>query len=112
MCTREIIDFYDCAYPAGTEQDMTMKEEMWKANLAQAERMESENSGKNQSEDDFMDQIAGLPGTDDAMIEAPGSDDGEADESENTTLALPQSQNNCVDIKQDLQDCIDAAKSK
>ena len=40
-CTSQLIDYYDCAYPAGTEQDKAMKEQMWKANLAQYQRAQA-----------------------------------------------------------------------
>ena len=33
-CTSEMIDLYDCSYPAGTEQDKAVLNQMWEHNLA------------------------------------------------------------------------------
>ena len=54
LCTRELIDFYDCAYPAGDEQDMIMSQKMWDNNLSQAQKAQAAKTAQNDSEQDFL----------------------------------------------------------
>ena len=47
MCTRELIDFYDCAYPPNAPQDIEMRDTMWNNQLANAKRIEAAKSSQN-----------------------------------------------------------------
>ena len=40
-CTQELIDYYDCAYPAFLPQDIEMGEKMWANNLKNAKKAQA-----------------------------------------------------------------------
>ena len=48
-CTQELIDFYDCAYPANLPQDIEMGDKMWANNLKNAKKAQATKAIQDQS---------------------------------------------------------------
>ena len=116
LCTGEMIDFYDCAYPPGTESDLAMKDQMWQINLGMAQKSEANRQGGNQSEQDFLNQISKVSKENDqtsGKSETGGEEKVEGETAdEDVKVELPNSQNDCTAPREALSDCVAYAKKQ